>query len=385
MTNWGGIMRQKVFIQEFFKQEEQLLAENEIAVNKQSTFILFIIGTFFVPFVFLLRYLGFFIFTIEEGLIPLVTTALILVLPALIAVFNCYTKFWFKYIIVAAVTLCIPSIYIAFDYMMLMLWIMPILTSCLYFNKRLNSVSLLFNILVLGLTSYYRSYQRLIDGLISARIGGLYKDFIVSFTTYTLIMCILFIFIYSITKKTNDFLFQMIKTKQYEKMSTMDGLTGLFNYRYLITTLERSKLEFERDGTPFTIIVFDVDHFKQINDNYGHLVGDQALIKISACLKENIREKDILGRYGGEEFIIVFPNTTAEVAYTISEKCRVAVSTIVIENTNLQMTISGGVEEFKGGLISDMINKADMKMYFAKDTGRNKVEIFNSQPLQAVE
>lgn len=368
-------MRQHVMINEFYLQEEQLLMENEIAVNKQATWILFIIGAIVIPLVFVMRNLGFFIFNNEEGLIPLFTTSIIFLVPSVFGLFKYYRKPWFKYIIVVAVTLGIPSVYIEFDYMMLMLWMMPILTSCLYFNKRFNYFALTFNILALGFTSYYRSYLRFNQGLISERIGSLFKDFLVSFTTYALITCALFIFIHAITKKTNNLLYDVIRSKQYEKMSKTDGLTGVFNHRYLMDTLERNKLDYDRDGTPFSIVVFDVDHFKKINDTYGHLVGDQVLIEICTCLKENIRKSDVLGRYGGEEFIVIFPNTTIDEAYSIAERCREAISTIMIENITIKLSVSGGMQEYSGGLISDMLKMADKKMYFAKNTGRNRVEI----------
>lgn len=379
----GDGMKQKMD-KEVQTQELQLLMENEIEINRQATRILFIFGVVFIPIVFALRFLGFFIFYIDEGFMPLVITAVILIIPALLSAFNSITKPWYKYFVVASVTLCLPSIYVAFDYMVLMLWIMPILTSCLYFNKRFNVFTLLLTITVLGFTSYYRSYQRMLDGLIGARIGGLYKDFLVSFTTYTLLICILFIFITAITKKANELLYDMIKSKQYEKMSIMDGLTGIFNYRYLVTTLERNKGDFDRSKTPFTIIVFDVDHFKQINDTYGHLVGDEALIQISNCLKSNVRENDIVGRYGGEEFIIIFPNTTSSDAYMIAERCREAISKITIEDYNMKLTVSGGIQEYIGGPIAEMINNADKKMYYAKSTGRNKVETMYTQAFQTV-
>lgn len=377
-------MKNEFLIQEVYQQEEHLLIQNEIAINRQATWILLVIGLGVIPFVFLLQYLGFFIFYIEDGIVPLTISAIALLVPALFGLFKSFNKPWFKYIIVIAVTLCIPSVYLEFDYMMLMLWIMPILTSCLYFNKRLNYISLFLTIIVLGVTSYYRSYQRLIDGLINARIGGLFKDFLVSFTTYTLITCILFIFIRSITKKANDLLYEMINAKQFEKMSIVDGLTGIFNYRYIMTALEKNKLEFERNGTPFTIIMFDVDFFKQINDTHGHLVGDQALIHICSFLKENIREKDIVGRYGGEEFIIIFPSTKVEMAYIIAERCRKAIKSISIENTNIQLSVSGGIQEYTGESIPELIKEADQKMYFAKNAGRNRVEPQYKQNLQTV-
>lgn len=380
----GDSMKQRMNSKEVQTQELQLLMENEAEVNRQATRILFVFGVVFIPFVFLLRFLGFFIFYIDDGLIPLIITALILIVPEVLSIFNSFTKSWYKYIVVAAMTLCLPSIYLAFDYMVLMLWVVPILTSCLYFNKRFNAFTLMFTITVLGFTSYYRSYKRMLDGLISERIGGLFKDFLVSYTTYTLLTCVLFIFIAAITKKANVLLYDMIKSKQYERMSIMDGLTGIFNYRYLITALERNKLEFDRSKTPFSIIVFDVDHFKHINDTYGHIIGDQALIQISNCLKNSVRENDIVGRYGGEEFIVVFPKTTSDDAYMISERCREAISKITIEDFNLKLTVSGGIQEYTGGSISEMINRADMKMYYAKSTGRNKVETICTQSFQTV-
>lgn len=376
-------MTQKGLVKEVFKQEQLLLMENESAVNRHAAFILLLIGAVFVPLVFLLRYLGFFLFPIEEGLVPLMTTAAVLLIPSVLGVINGYTKPWYKYIIVASVTFCIPSLYIEFDYMMLMLWIMPGLMSCLYFDKRLNKISLLLTLLVLGLTSYYRSYHRLIEGLIGAEIGGLFKDFIVSYTTYALLTSVLFIFIRAITKKANELLNEMITSKKYEKMSVTDGLTGVFNYRHIMDVLEKNRLEYERNGTPFTIIVFDVDHFKRINDTYGHLVGDKALVLISTSLEDNIRENDIVGRYGGEEFIVVFPDTDLHAAYAIAERCREVISAIVVENTSIQLTVSGGIQEYKGGLISDMINNADMKMFYAKGAGRNKVETHFTQVFES--
>ncbi|MBC7960474.1 MAG: GGDEF domain-containing protein, partial [Vallitaleaceae bacterium] len=279
-------MTQKILADEAKHQEKYLLFENEYEVNREVTFTLRIIGAGIVPLIFLLKFLGFFLFTIEEGLIPLVTTGIILLIPSIFGAFSLYKKPWFKYIVVICVTLSIPNMYIEFDYMMLILWVMPILASCLYFNKRFNLMSLGFNIFVLGVTSYYRSSQRMMDGLITDRIGSLYKDFLVSFTTYTLLTIVMFLFISSITKKANRLLYEMIQFKHYEKISIVDALTGIYNYRYLLLTIEKNKAEYEKSGTPFSIIVFDADHFKYINDNYGHLVGDKALIQICNCLKE---------------------------------------------------------------------------------------------------
>ena len=126
-----------------------------------------------------------------------------------------------------------------------------------------------------------------------------------------------------------------------------------------------------------SFLMLDVDHFKKINDQYGHLVGDQVLSRIGTIVRENIREIDIAGRFGGEEFGIVLPETNMGGACFVAERLRAAVENVTIAayDTKLKVTISLGVSNFplNGQDVEELIEKADLALYKAKKNGRNKV------------
>jgi PleD family two-component response regulator len=110
------------------------------------------------------------------------------------------------------------------------------------------------------------------------------------------------------------------KNKLLEILSITDGLTGLYNHRYIVDALSQRITETRRYGKPLSIVMLDIDYFKKINDKYGHVFGDEVLIKISSVIEETVREVDIAGRYGGEEFLIVIPDTDSSGAYKTAER-----------------------------------------------------------------
>lgn len=157
--------------------------------------------------------------------------------------------------------------------------------------------------------------------------------------------------------------------------SETDALTGLYNRRYI---MERMKEEIERANRysyAFSIIIFDVDCFKQINDNLGHLVGDNVLMKISSELKRQIRKVDIIGRYGGEEFILILPCVDDKSAFKVAEKLRESIHNLVWNDYSITTTLSGGIAGYAGESIDELIKKADYKLYQAKRNGRNRIEL----------
>lgn len=165
------------------------------------------------------------------------------------------------------------------------------------------------------------------------------------------------------------------KNKILKGFSETDGLTGLYNRRYI---MERMKEEIERANRyayTLSIIILDVDYFKQINDNWGHLVGDEVLITISSELKRQIRKVDIIGRYGGEEFILVLPYADEKLALKVAEKLRVSIHNLDWHNYSITTTLSGGVAGYTGESIDELIKKADYKLYQAKRNGRNRIEL----------
>jgi diguanylate cyclase (GGDEF)-like protein len=138
----------------------------------------------------------------------------------------------------------------------------------------------------------------------------------------------------------------------------------------------------QRSGEPFSTCLADLDHFKRVNDTYGHLVGDEVLHAAGSRMSDALRGYDSLGRYGGEEFLVVLPRCTAERAMAISERLRrsIADQPIVLGQDAIHMTMSIGVSEWQTGMeISDLLRQADVALYRAKDLGRNRVELQSAE------
>jgi diguanylate cyclase (GGDEF)-like protein len=167
---------------------------------------------------------------------------------------------------------------------------------------------------------------------------------------------------------------------EIEQLAILDGLTGVYTRRYLWDRfgeeLERSKLR----GLKFSFLLIDVDHFKTLNDRYGHLTGDQVLKRAGAILREHVREIDIIGRLGGEEFGVLLPDTPLEGALFVAERIRSAIEehSIKAYDTLLRITISVGISSFPkdGETINELMDKADWALYRAKKTGRNRICAF---------
>lgn len=158
--------------------------------------------------------------------------------------------------------------------------------------------------------------------------------------------------------------------------SVTDGLTGLYNRTYIDETYRQEIREAVRYGRAFSLALFDIDHFKKVNDEHGHLVGDSVLKSISLLFKKVLRETDIAGRYGGEEFIILFPNTEENDAKAVCERLRKEVESLVWIEGPERVTISGGVASYQHGSVSTeemIIRNADKNLYMAKESGRNMV------------
>ena len=165
-------------------------------------------------------------------------------------------------------------------------------------------------------------------------------------------------------------------------MAQLDGLTRLLNQREISRRLEEEMTRAKRYGLDLSCLMIDVDHFKIVNDKYGHQRGDQVLKKVATFLKESIRKSDVIGRYGGDEFLMVFPqtnSTNAKVAANrirriFAEKMRRFQKRLPIQNT-LSIGISSvpakGIKNYR-----DLINQADKALYLAKASGRDTVVIY---------
>ncbi len=166
------------------------------------------------------------------------------------------------------------------------------------------------------------------------------------------------------------------RAKQLEKELVLDSLTGIYNRRTYSKRIEEELQRYHRYGQSFSILLFDVDHFKQINDNYGHSAGDKCLKGIIDLIKPVLRKSDLLYRFGGEEFIIIFPATSISGAARIAEKIRriVEKTEFIHKNKKIKVTISIGATAVKPFDTSPEIifNRIDKAMYKAKQDGRNR-------------
>lgn len=169
----------------------------------------------------------------------------------------------------------------------------------------------------------------------------------------------------------------MVLASRLEKVSQTDDLTGLPNRRALRERLETEAVKMNRSGEDFSLILCDIDHFKFINDNYGHAVGDEALRHLATCFQEIIRRYDLAARWGGEEFLLVLPNTSVTEAEIVAERIRTGIaSRLLCSSTGetIRLTISCGVCSWKEfPELDELFKMTDHRLYRAKSGGRNRV------------
>ena len=163
--------------------------------------------------------------------------------------------------------------------------------------------------------------------------------------------------------------------KKLEKLSVTDALTGLFNRVKIEQELRRVMSEYKRYRIPACVLLIDVDHFKSVNDDHGHLEGDRVLVRVAKILRNKTRETDVVGRWGGEEFLVLTPNTRLEQAAVIGEKLRQAVEKEEFDRVG-RKTVSIGLSAFEENRsIDEIIDRADQALYKAKNSGRNQVVV----------
>jgi diguanylate cyclase (GGDEF)-like protein len=173
------------------------------------------------------------------------------------------------------------------------------------------------------------------------------------------------------------------KNSELEQLSKTDSLTGLYNRKHLMETLEREVARGQRYDSPFSVLMIDIDHFKEYNDTYGHLAGDQVLSRLAAVFKKTIRTCDYAARYGGEEFMVILPGTGQQGGAKTAERIRRQVVEESFDSgggESVGITISVGVSSFpdNGDGPESLIKKADVAMYQAKEAGRNQVILAES-------
>ncbi|MEG0652042.1 MAG: GGDEF domain-containing protein [Acinetobacter sp.] len=168
-----------------------------------------------------------------------------------------------------------------------------------------------------------------------------------------------------------------IRETAIQVLSRLDPLTNVMNRRSISNHLERLH---QQPNQLYSIVLLDLDHFKNINDHFGHSVGDQVLVELAKCLASNLRDRDMIGRFGGEEFILLLPNTKPAQAYSVAERCRVAITELSFTSEDHQefsISASFGISSTLSANEPHLIiSQADQALYAVKAAGRNQVKVF---------
>ncbi|TCV89662.1 sensor domain-containing diguanylate cyclase [Sulfurirhabdus autotrophica] len=182
-----------------------------------------------------------------------------------------------------------------------------------------------------------------------------------------------------LTKVNVDLELEITERKRAEKklqqLATTDALTGITNRGQFDAILEKELVRAQRYHTPIYLIMFDIDHFKRVNDNFGHLIGDSVLVQLAKLVSEKIRLNDVFARWGGEEFVLLLTGGDMLGALRLAENLRMDIQSFVFPEVG-RVTCSFGVAEFaEADAIKDLVRRADMALYKAKANGRNRVEV----------
>ncbi|MEJ5169113.1 MAG: GGDEF domain-containing protein, partial [Arcobacteraceae bacterium] len=164
-----------------------------------------------------------------------------------------------------------------------------------------------------------------------------------------------------------------LESQKHYYHATHDMLTKIYNRSFFLDKLDDELTYSSRYQVPFSIVIFDIDHFKRFNDTFGHLKGDEVLVAVCDIVKLNIRKTDIFARWGGEEFVILLPNTPIDKAEVLAQNLRKLIETLSLVDVE-SVTASFGISEYKAGDVEKTIfHRADEALYKAKENGRNQV------------
>lgn len=169
------------------------------------------------------------------------------------------------------------------------------------------------------------------------------------------------------------------RARQLADMMTKDSLTGLLQHARVKERLSHELQRSERTGEPLSVVMLDIDHFKKVNDNYGHLIGDQVISSLANLLKQQLRKTDIIGRYGGEEFLLILPDCNQQQAFALVEQLRQSFAALPFsfDYHNFHCTLSAGISQAKATEDTDqLIDQADKALYSSKNAGRNQTQFY---------
>ena len=222
---------------------------------------------------------------------------------------------------------------------------------------------------IIGSFEIYQDISRFRDDVI--------RGVILAISVLAVILLIVFLIAFKMIKLSTTEL--VLVQNELQRLASIDSLTSIYNRYYILKQLKIEVARILKEKGELSTILFDLDFFKNINDNYGHQVGDKVLQQVAKTIQSNTREYDCVGRYGGEEFLVVLPNADGDKAAEIAERVRQSIENIIIkcDTQIIPISISAGVSTLRISetSIDQLINRADKALYAAKRNGRNQVMV----------
>ena len=273
---------------------------------------------------------------------------------------------------------------------------LAVLALTVFFSGGLRSPVIALMMLTIVISTFLAGYRKALGHTIAAMVlllgiallqegRGFFSGPMV---TDWLAFCFMFVFTYFVSghlsrnlRRNEELLRDLLR--QSRELSVTDGLTGLYNQMHFFELLERETRRAQRPGGGYSLIIFDVDHFKNFNDRNGHLRGSQTLRAVAELMRRKFRSTDLLAKYGGDEFVVILPGTDKVGAYLAAERLREGVEKQAFPGAETQplgrLTISIGLAACPehGASAYEVLNRADKALYFAKDTGRNRSVIYH--------
>lgn len=191
-------------------------------------------------------------------------------------------------------------------------------------------------------------------------------------------------FFKTVTETITLALQNLIYFEQITNSAYLDGLTEVYNRKYMDIYIPKKVKSYSDNDIPFSIVIYDIDYFKNFNDNFGHQFGDLVLKELSQFVGKNIRETDVLFRYGGEEFVIFMPNIDEETTFNRIDNIREAISNLILtddKGTSAQINCSFGIVTSgeNRDTVEELINRADKALYYSKNNGRNRTTVYKEE------
>jgi diguanylate cyclase (GGDEF)-like protein len=259
-------------------------------------------------------------------------------------------------------------------------------------NSPIIAMFIVYIMITTFLTDYHKAFRNTLTAIVLLLVITLLQNSGNFFSSRQIMAMltfdIMFIFTYSVSGylsknlHSNEALLKEL-LKQTQELSISDGLTGLYNQMHFFELLNLETIKSQRHKLSYSLIMFDVDHFKNYNDHNGHMHGSETLKSIGTIMKNKFRATDLLAKYGGDEFVIILPQTDKVGAYLAAERLRESIEKQVFPGAETQplkkLTISIGLSAYPEHGLSDeeILNRADKALYFAKESGRNRTIIYN--------